>query len=167
MAAEASIKGAWVINAALILGCVWTGMNTTRETQRLTGRIDRKARDLETLYTLEQERSGFAGYVNAFERLPERTPPDLEGFVAQAVPGTTPVIRALPGAEVGHGWRTRRMEVRFDEVDLGALGGLLGAAAGRQPAWRLADWSITAAAARPGHGAARLVFEALAKGEGP
>ena len=152
--------------AACVLGVVLT-VDSVIQAPRFAELMKRKYADLDRLLALQRDRSRDLAAIDAFDKLPAKTPVPLSGLVNAVLPDNRPAIHQRETRPAAAGWSVRSVEVSFDSVKLADLARFLVKAEKARPPWRLAEFNVTAPEQSTAGGRVSVVLEALEKTHRP
>lgn len=154
----------------VLAGAVGLTIYTLQRIGDYRATLQRRARDLEGLTTVQADLAIYENAYAVFEAC-RAAPPPLAALIAGLLPtGQAPAMRDL--SEAGpDGWQRRRHELAFDQVPIAdamelaraAEQPLRDAAGNERPGWRLVKCAIRPAPGQPGIGRVVLEMEALAR----
>lgn len=126
--------------------------------------LGQRMTDLAELQALEREGSRNRAAIDAFEKLPQKSPVSLADLAKEVVKDAQASARNRDERPVADGWTLRTAEVTFENVKLEDATRFVAqaGAGGQSPPWRLAECSVTATD-QPGYGRVTLLLEGLEK----
>lgn len=146
---------------ALLAGILWTAVNL-HNLPPAAARLRTRAAVLEELRQWQMEHARLRHARDVFEQMPRPSrAADPARLAAGHLPGVSPEVSERGAEQLPHGWRIRRVEIRFGEADLAAVGEFMRAAAAIDPPWMLRAADINVTPYRPGFGRVVLRLEAL------
>lgn len=146
--------------ALLAAGILWTAVNLLRADSFF--QLLRSKQDAITkLGEIKQQNDLIEASFAALATVSNTVPP-LSAIVSATVTGTVAEIRDIDSRALGRGWSAKRMEIKFNEVNLNSIADFLRSAETRQPPWRLAECVIVNSPKADGIGSATLTMEMVA-----
>jgi hypothetical protein len=138
---------------------------TAARSRETPGRIRTRLAELKNLEVQDARLLAWQAAEASFNRMPHGEHPfDLPAQAARVTGGTeTNQVRELSRTPIAGGWEAVRLQVRAENMALGALSPLIEAAESSDPAWRLASFSIEPLSPKPGKGRVSLEFETLGR----
>ena len=100
---------------ACVLGIALTA-DSIIQAPRFAKSMKRKYADVDRLLALQRDRSHDLAAIDAFDKLPAKTPVPLSDLVNTALPGNRPTIHQRETRPAAAGWSIRSVEVSFDSV---------------------------------------------------
>ena len=146
--------------AALVAaGIIWTAVNLLRA-DSFFQLLRSKQESIVKLQEIKQQNDLIEASFAALTAVSNTVPP-LSAIASSAVTGTVAEIRDLDSRALGRGWNVKRMEIKFNEVNLNSIADFLRSAETRQPPWRLAECVIVSSQKADGYGSATLIMETV------
>lgn len=147
--------------ALLAAGVIWTAVNLLQ-----SGAFFEKMRNKQDAITKLQEikqqndliEASFAA-ITAFSN----TVPSLSAIASATVTGVVAEIRDLDSRALGRGWNAKRMEIKFNGVNLNSIADFLRTAETQRPPWRLAECVMVSSPKADGYGSATLTMEMVTR----
>jgi len=146
--------------AALVAaGIIWTAVNLLRA-DSFFQLLRSKQESIVKLREIKQQNDLIEASFVALAAVSNTVPP-LSALASATVTGAVAEIRELDSRALGRGWNVKRMEIKFNEVNLNAIADFLRASETQRPPWRLAECVMVSSPKADGIGSATLTMETV------
>jgi hypothetical protein len=145
--------------ALIAVGIIWTAVNLLRA-DSFFQLLRSKQESIVKLREIKQQNDLIEASFAALAAVSNTVPP-LAALASGAVTGVVAEIRDIDSQALGRGWHAKRMEIKFNEVNLNSIADFMRSAETRQPPWRLAEGIMVSSPKADGIGSATLIMETV------
>lgn len=154
-------NAAAALTALLVILALGVTAHSLKQTPRLLHQIRSREERLHRVLELQERHGNTGDRIQAFAAAEQTLPAAIRAVIGNMMPDERVNVVDVEPRSLSHGVLLQRADVQFEAVDLAALGALIERLEGDDPPWKLRTCTLRAAAGKPGHAQARLVFEAL------